>query len=491
MAISHSIIIHSDLTWTVFVHGHKVNPTNRSPLSSIPTPITSASLAKLVDILDMASICPGHPDDNFLKMADSRKGKFTSVSEEVVAFTDDHIPVTFNGSTFSRTLRTAACDILVHGGKCDACTAYRPQLRSMYSRWSRKTSTPPKFGNNRYLNTPQKQAKLKTLATRAYTAEKELRKLKEKLAHSTEKSGVHVDTSLHKDLLSIMEENDDSIMKQFPDGTFRRLFWEQQKKAASVCNPRQMRWHPVMIRWCLNLKLISSAAYHGLRSSGFVTLPSERTLRDYTHYVKSSTGFQRDVDLMLAKEAKLSEIPDWKRNVVLAFDEMKIKESLVYDKHNAKVLGFVDLGQVNNELQELEESCSEDGRLCRPVATHMLVLMVRGIFTSLQFPYAHFPTKALSADSLLAIIWEAVERLERLGLKVLVLTGDGASPNRKLFRLHKQASDEAGVCYKTLNPYAEERYVYFISDVPHLLKTTRNCWSHSFAHGKTRQLWVS
>ena len=167
MAISHSIIIHSDLTWTVFVHGHKVNPTNRSPLSSIPTPITSASLAKLVDILDMASICPGHPDDNFLKMADSRKGKFTSVSEEVVAFTDDHIPVTFNGSTFSRTLRTAACDILVHGGKCDACTAYRPQLRSMYSRWSRKTSTPPKFGNNRYLNTPQKQAKLKNLAPAA------------------------------------------------------------------------------------------------------------------------------------------------------------------------------------------------------------------------------------------------------------------------------------------------------------------------------------
>ena len=48
------------------------------------------------------------------------------------------------------------------------------------------------------------------------------------------------------------------------------------------------------------------------------------------------------------------------------------------------------------------------------------------------------------------------------------------------------------VCYKTLNPYASDgRCVYFISDVPHLImKTTRNCWSHSFANSNTRKSWV-
>ena len=173
-----------------------------------------------------------------------------------------------------------------------------------------------------------------------------------------------------------MEENDDSIKKQFPDGTFRRLFWGQQKKAAGVSNPKQMRWHPMMIRWCLNLKLLSSAEYHdGLRSSGFITLPSERTLQDYMHYMKSSTGFQADVEQMLAEEAKLSEVPAWKRNVILAFDEMKIKESLVYDKHSAKVYGFINLGQVNKELQDLEQSCTDVDGLHRPIATHMLVLL--------------------------------------------------------------------------------------------------------------------
>ena len=39
-----------------------------------------------------------------------------------------------------------------------------------------------------------------------------------------------------------------------------------------------------MIKWCLNLKLLSTSSYHALRTSGFVTLPSERTLRDYTSY---------------------------------------------------------------------------------------------------------------------------------------------------------------------------------------------------------------
>ena len=45
--------------------------------------------------------------------------------------------------------------------------------------------------------------------------------------------------------------------------------------------------------------------------------------------------------------------------------------------------------------------------------------------------------------------------------------------------------------YKTTNRYSEEeRPVFFVSDVPHLLKTTRNNWSHSFSHGCTRTLWV-
>lgn len=117
------------------------------------------------------------------------------------------------------------------------------------------------------------------------------------------------------------------VNEHFPEGTFRHLFWKQQLQAARTKDARQMRWHPCMIQWCLNLKLLSSSAYHSLQTSGFVQLPSERTLRDYTHFIKSKPGYYPDLDKYLVKEAQLEKLPEWKRYVVIALDEIKLKES--------------------------------------------------------------------------------------------------------------------------------------------------------------------
>ena len=65
--------------------------------------------------------------------------------------------------------------------------------------------------------------------------------------------------------------------------------------------------------------------------------------------------------------------------------------------------------------------------------------------------------------------------------QVLAVTMDGSSANRKLIKLHNTSSD---VTYRIANPYtAEKRFLFFISDPPHLIKTTRNCWHN-------RMLWV-
>ena len=74
------------------------------------------------------------------------------------------------------------------------------------------------------------------------------------------------------------------------------------------------RWHPLFIRWCLNIALTSSKTYDIMRDSGFITLPSKRTLRDYTHFFKSQPGFQIEVDAFLMEEANIKELKhDWKR----------------------------------------------------------------------------------------------------------------------------------------------------------------------------------
>ena len=64
--------------------------------------------------------------------------------------------------------------------------------------------------------------------------------------------------------------------------------------------------------------------------------------------------------------SNIKELPEYKKYIVLLIDEMKIKESLVYDKIGMKVIGFVDLGSFNNQLVQFEESCNTP-----PIASHM------------------------------------------------------------------------------------------------------------------------
>ena len=176
--------------------------------------------------------------------------------------------------------------------------------------------------------------------------------------------------------------------------------------------------------------------------------------------------------------------------VALVLDEMKIKEDLVYDKHSANIIGYVNLGNTEQQLLSLEQ---EDKVGVSQVATHMLQFMVHGICMNLDYPVAHFATNNLSSEQMYPIVWDVVSQLEAIGLKVMVITADGASPNRKFFHMHREPSGSNvanGVIFKTTNIYAPERCIYFMSDVPHLIKTERNCWEKS-RFGGTRLMQVS
>ena len=85
------------------------------------------------------------------------------------------------------------------------------------------------------------------------------------------------------------------------------------------------------------------------------------------------------------------------------------------------------------------------------------------------------------------IFWKAVLFLEKCGSKVVSYTADGASPNQKNFRIHKALECNPGkdVVYSAKNIHAKEnRFIYSSYDVPHLIKTARNCISNS-ASGRT------
>ena len=145
-----------------------------------------------------------------------------------------------------------------------------------------------------------------------------------------------LDESFHSDLLKVMDDGSDEIQKAYPEGSFARPFWEEQLKAAKVSEPHQVRWHPVIIKWCLNLKLMSSSSYHALRTSGFIKLPSERSLRDYTHYFTNKPGFQDEVNQQLIDKVSKLNLPASRKYIALLVDEMKVREGLVYNKNGRR-----------------------------------------------------------------------------------------------------------------------------------------------------------
>ena len=79
----------------------------------------------------------------------------------------------------------------------------------------------------------------------------------------------------------------------------------------------------------------------------------------------------------------------------VTFDEMKIREDLVFNKHTGMITGFVDYGQqcLDQRFSALTEECFHTLTSSkRTVASYMLSMMERGIFFKLDFPFAQFAT---------------------------------------------------------------------------------------------------
>ena len=93
----------------------------------------------------------------------------------------------------------------------------------------------------------------------------------------------------------MVTESSEEVKAAYPEGSFQRIFWEEQQKAMAFRDSRSMKWHPLFVRWCLYLRHLSGKSYEMLRKSGCIRLPSQRTLREYTHYISTRIGFSAEI----------------------------------------------------------------------------------------------------------------------------------------------------------------------------------------------------
>ena len=261
------------------------------------------------------------------------------------------------------TIRHRDCEVLMaadqKSGRCQQCTKYRSTLRALHARHLTLNSTrlqPISHTTYISLTSEEKNERLRRLHQVARQAQQQVKRLKKKLANTIDIQGVEMDDATHFDLCDIMTQESETVLRAFPEGSFARIFWEQQLDAVSCRDKRGMRWHPLIVKWFLYLRHKSSSEYELLRESRCLTLPSQRTLRDYTHHVKSAIGFSAEVDHQLAQVAQLETSQEFQKYILLLIDEIYVREELVYRKNIGTVVGFMNMGDINTHLLAFERS---------------------------------------------------------------------------------------------------------------------------------------
>ncbi|XP_065185901.1 uncharacterized protein LOC135816702 [Sycon ciliatum] len=148
---------------------------------------------------------------------------------------------------------------------------------------------------------------------------------------------------------------------------------EDQARALTVPD-HQMRWHPCVLRWCLHQHARSAAAYEDMRSSRLLRLPSGRTLLRYRNFNHPQSGWNDGtLDEMRSVYDKFTDAGkgqvDRANTGGIYFDEVKIKEGLIWDPRSDELIGFVDFaGEPSDVLQN-------------SIATHAFQFHFRSLFS--------------------------------------------------------------------------------------------------------------
>ena len=152
------------------------------------------------------------------------------------------------------------------------------------------------------------------------------------------------------------------------------------------------------------------------------------------------------------------------------------------------MISFVDLGDVNLNYATLQET--------NAIASHVLVFLLRSVVNPFKFSLANFATKNATASQIFSLFWKTVAICEtQCAIKVVAATCDGASANRKFFRMHfglthdDELDANTDVVYRTINFLVKISVISSSFLTHHIYLTARNCLNNSGSGKGTRFMW--
>ena len=214
----------------------------------------------------------------------------------------------------------------IASARCESCKIFRKSLFVLASRATKERDDkthPSSHTNYLYLSSHEKDQRLHQMHLQAKITSHRIKRLEEKINCVVNENGLQLEIDLYDDLRQLALDGTEQVNHLHQPDSFQYLFWNQQFKASSLKDCRNMKWHLLFIKWCLYLRHLSGKSYEMLRQSKCIKLPSQRTLRDYTHYITTTIGFAAEIDNDLVRVADLSH--DLNKYVILIIDEVYIK----------------------------------------------------------------------------------------------------------------------------------------------------------------------
>jgi len=292
--VQQSFTIHRDGKAHILVHGQKL-PENHHLWSIIPDvftieePLTAMTkIMECVTHLSTYKACLGShkPEFQYLVDTDEAQGMTNNTS---AAFRETGFNESYDESIINSTIRSRQCQLLVKKRKtCKLCNAYGHNLPARHLKHQNQQSK--KNAAHASLKANDMKALIKQQSKQAKNLRNKISYLQKKVNNISKQDGPTVPGSKKDDfqsaLLDCLNSTNDEL------SSFQKLFMIQQLKAAKCKKLSGMRWHPNIVKFCLQLRTKSRSAYDALRNSEFLTLPSSRTLNDYTSVLESDSGFE-------------------------------------------------------------------------------------------------------------------------------------------------------------------------------------------------------
>lgn len=202
-------------------------------------------------------------------------------------------------------------------------------------------------------------------------------------------------------------------------------------------------------KFALTLHFFSPKAYKFLQQT--LKLPATRTLRLFTQSWQFSPG-DNDFIYSCLKIRVNSFNNDLQRYFVLCADEMSLKSFLFYSINNDEVVGLHHVGR-DKQLKP---------------ASMVLTFMVRSICGRWKQPICYYFTKSgCQANSFRSILYDLISKLNKTGIKICAFVTDMGSNFVQFTRLE-------GITPEKPFFLVDNEKVFYIFDVPHLIKAVRN-----------------